>query len=124
MLFFWVFGLVAGWANACLLQVRSAAHAADTHAVSSAQHRVPGPALDAASDQGSAGGEVCLSLCDSERGAIPKHKLPQVADHDLAHAAPVGQMAWSADMTPVRRQPPAVPPPGPPPTIRFVRLAR
>jgi hypothetical protein len=114
MLFFWLFSLAAGWANACLVQdgLPHDAAAVPHEAAGAEHHDDHGPGLDA-----------CLSFCDSEQNIVPKLKLPALADLDAA--APAATAAWipsMADRVPYRGHRYAMPPPEPPVSIRFLRL--
>lgn len=128
LLFVWLFGLAAGWANACVLQARfDAHHGALGHDADTAGHPHPSsPVARAIVDDGGAAAEVCLSLCDGERSAIPKLKLVVPGDpglHQAALAAP--WLPWSVAPAPERARAVAMPPPpGPPVAIRFLRLTR
>jgi hypothetical protein len=118
MLFFWLFSLAAGWANACLVQpaldhdAQAAPHGAAWAVAGAEHHDDPGPGLDA-----------CLSFCDSEQSIVPKLKLPVLADLDAP--APAAAATWTpsmADRVPYRGRRLAMPPPEPPVSIRFLRL--
>lgn len=126
LLWVWLFGLAAGWANACVVQARAAAHghepAHESTGVWPGQAALSFPATphhptDAAL-------EACLSFCDSGQDAIAKPKLPGPVDVEASVAAAVG--AWvSRSLAPSDAHtralaPPA--PPGPPLAIRFLRL--
>lgn len=123
-MFFWVFGIAAGWANACLLQDRPFAqgHGRDAAMLAHQDGAVArGVASFADAD---AGLEACVSFCDSEQRAIPKLELPALAAFDVAHATTV--VAWAPRVVEHTAglarllAPPR--PPGPPVAIRFLRL--
>lgn len=118
LLFFWLFGIAASWANACLVQDRPAPH---RHEIS-----MPAEATHEHDDASGVGDEACLSFCDSEQGVVPTYKLPVQAGLDAALPTPLGAAwaAWVVDAPPERgRLLSTPPPPASPVAIRFLRLS-
>jgi hypothetical protein len=124
MLVVWLFALVAGWANACLLQSRSQLppiaheHPAITAATT-------GPSVDHHGNAGEAAGKsACLHLCDDNQCTIPKYDTPAAAD--LVAAPMLASTLWSFSVvdTPLPRAQSlaAALPPERPVAIRFLRL--
>ncbi len=137
MLMAWLFALVAGVVNACVLQVKvpdhhqghqpmhSASTVIETHAHPSVlpQIGLPAPADDPSSNADS-GKAQCKSLCDSEAAAAAAKQqghdianLAQTPMHVLA-AAPYLALVAIAKQSFDDRPPPA----GAPMVIRFLRL--
>ena len=139
MLVAWVFALVAGVVNACVLQVKVPAHhhgeqpmhsaspVIETHAHLSVlpQIGVPAPADDPSSDADSSKAH-CKSFCDGEASAAAAKQqghdatdLAQAPVHVLAAAPYVPYLLLLATATQSFDD---RPPPGAPMVIRFLRL--
>jgi hypothetical protein len=127
LLFVWLFAVVAGWANACLLQSRSQGPAlALEHPVTPATKAAIGESAVDHHDNAdeAAGKSACLHLCDDEQCTIPKYDTPAAAD--LAAAPMIASTLWSFSVvdTPLPRAQAlaAALPPERPVAIRFLRL--
>lgn len=131
VLFIWLFALVSGWANACLLQDSAAGragHAAHTESVALVESgATPHPEGDhhGGDDDGKGVARAaCQDVCDNEQSTIPSYKLPAAPDlgsPPLLQAAP-----WSSVVAPATARcvhpHGAAPPCEPPVAIRFLRL--
>ena len=136
MLMAWLFALVAGVVNACVLQVKvtdhhqghqpmhSASTVIETHAHPPVlpQIGLPAPADDPSSNADS-GKAQCKSLCDSEAAAAAAKQQGQAAtdlaqgpEHVLAFTPYLPLLATAKQSFDDR------PPPGAPMVIRFLRL--
>lgn len=126
MLGVWLFALVSGWANACLVQQAVPGHGAGPvpglHGVGVA---MPGPIdHDEPAHEDEAAHRLCQSVCDDEQSALPK--VGALALPDLGTAPPVPVEAWS--FCAAQAQYPsgcplaAAPPPESAVAIRFLRL--
>ena len=111
----WLFGLMAGIANACLI---------DT-----GRDHLPMPSATAlaATDAGddcdqAVGQQACKSLRDLEQGALVKAKVLDGADNVPALGLIAPWRIYAATPSPLVWQASATPPPGPPVAILFLRL--
>jgi hypothetical protein len=132
VLFVWLFALVSGWANACLLQGRTADRSGGVEAVESlaiageggGTHARDGSHDDGDHDASGAARAACQNVCDDEQSTIPSYKLP--AAPDLGSAPLLPAAPWSAVVAPTTvpcAHPPGTSPPcDPPVAIRFLRL--
>lgn len=125
MLVVWVFALVSGFANACLLQdpaaVRHAAHevledAALPHGHAGHEHP--------ADPDGDGARQLCQSVCDDEQTTLTKVTTPSVPDLGPALLSPIEPWSFCAVEAQFPRgcPPGAAPPPERPVAIRFLRL--
>lgn len=125
MLLLWVFGVAAGWVNACLPQHGSApaGHMALHDPGADAESAATTSGADASHDAGTAE-QNCQRLCDASATAIPKVKVLSLDDAPAAMPAAVG-LGWTprdAAVGEPARRPDPPPPAQAPVAIRFLRL--
>jgi len=129
MLFVWVFALVSGVANACLLEphgekARSGPTASQVdHPAQAVLHS---HAANQDHDDSHLDKAPCQRSCDESSQTLLKQQ-PKLDTPDLQPVALPSQ-AWIVDLvhasaTPERTYVAAVPPPSPPPRVWFSRLA-
>ncbi len=132
MLFVWVFALLSGVANACLLEPRgelahAGLHAAlSYHAARSAAHPHSWNAAVAAQHEHHPDKAPCQKSCDDSSQTLLK-QAPKLDAPDLLSVA-LPSRAWTVDLlqapaVPGRACIAAVPPPSLPPRVQFSRLA-
>lgn len=131
MLLVWLFVVSAGVANACLLEERShghrpgiAAQEAARAAVGVSHHEAPG--ATAGEDEPAESKAACQKVCDESPQSPVKQS--SAADVDSPAPAPALGDPWTAGVMvdPAQRyraRRSHVPPPGPPPRVRYSRLA-
>lgn len=132
MLALWLFALVSGWANACVLQeaaaTRGMARAVAKYAVLA--HGAGDPAAGLAGHEAPGGHDadgaraVCQSVCDDEQSTLPKVSTPSIPDLGAAPLVPAEAWSFCAAEAQFPSGCPlaAAPPPEPPVAIRFLRL--
>jgi hypothetical protein len=128
MLLIWLFALVSGWANACLVQGRASAHGWMQAENALAAQPVGGPVhsehKEPADHDSDSARLVCQSVCDDEQSALPKVAAPSIPDLGPPTLVPIE--AWSfciaEAQVPGDRPMAAAPPPEPSVAIRFLRL--
>jgi hypothetical protein len=128
MLLVWVFALLSGVANACLTEPRVELAHAGTR-VSQADHPARATVLPHAADQAQPGEHPdkapCQKSCDASSQTLLK-QLPKVDTPDLQAIAPATHRQVNdlhiAPAALARAAFAAVPPPSPPPRVRFSRL--
>lgn len=132
----WLFALMSGWANACLLQDatpgRRSSDAANVHGtvpeafggVSHAHRDHDEAARHGGHDDGDGVRQLCLSVCDEEQTVLPNVTTPAVPDLGPVLLPPFDSWSFCAvEARFLHGCPLAVPPPPERPVaIRFLRL--